>query len=361
MKYLFIVQGEGRGHMTQAIALAAILRADGHQVVEALVGASAGRTIPAFFVEKIDCPVHQFESPNFVMGKNKKNVDMLQTLVRNVTLGKGRTFLDSINFIEQRIEASGAERVINFYELLGSLSTLHHKKRHKVEMIGIAHQYLLQHSEFTYDHRGKKGVGFLKLHAHMSAAGLSQLLALSFYPLGNDRAGRVTAIPPLLREEVLKIKPTNGAHILGYMLNEGYADEVMEWHKENREVPLHIFWDKASAPDELVVDGTLTFHKINDTKFLELMASCRGYITTAGFESVCEALYLGKPAMMIPAHIEQSINASDAMKVGAGVVADSFNISKLITLCESYTPNPAFKEWVDSGVSTILEELRIKN
>lgn len=141
------------------------------------------------------------------------------------------------------------------------------------------------------------------------------------------------------------------------MLNEGYADEVMEWHAKNREVPLHIFWDKASAPDEFVVDSTLTFHKINDTKFLKLMASCRGYITTAGFESVCEALYLGKPAMMIPAHVEQSINATDAMKVGAGVVADSFDISKLIALCKSYTPNPAFKEWVDSGASTIVRIL----
>lgn len=357
MKYLFIVQGEGRGHMTQAIALSAILRADGHEVVEALVGASTGRTLPSFFAEKIGCPVHQFESPNFVMGKNKKKVDMLQTVVRNVTLGKGRAFLSSVKFIKKRIEASGAQRVINFYELLGSLSTLYHKKCHNVEMIGIAHQYLLQHSEFTYDHRGKKGVSFLRLHAHMSAAGLSRLLALSFYPLGDDSAGRVTAIPPLLRDEVLKIKPTTGDHILGYMLNEGYADEVMAWHEKNREIPLHIFWDKASADDEWVVDSTLTFHKINDTKFLKLMASCRGYITTAGFESVCEALYLGKPAMMIPAHVEQSINATDAMKVGAGVVADSFDISKLIALCKSYTPNPAFKEWVDSGASTIVRIL----
>lgn len=31
----------------------------------------------------------------------------------------------------------------------------------------------------------------------------------------------------------------------------------------------------------------------------------------AGFESVCEAMYLGKPLLMVPAHIEQDCNISD--------------------------------------------------
>ena len=38
MKVLFIVQGEGRGHLTQAITLEEILRRNGHEVVEVLVG-----------------------------------------------------------------------------------------------------------------------------------------------------------------------------------------------------------------------------------------------------------------------------------------------------------------------------------
>lgn len=38
MKYIFIVQGEGRGHLTQCMALEEILRKNGHEVVEILVG-----------------------------------------------------------------------------------------------------------------------------------------------------------------------------------------------------------------------------------------------------------------------------------------------------------------------------------
>lgn len=49
------------------------------------------------------------------------------------------------------------------------------------------------------------------------------------------------------------------------------------------------------------------------------MAGCRAYATTAGFESICEAMYLGKPVLMVPAHIEQDCNAHDAMRAGAGL------------------------------------------
>ena len=37
MKFLFIVQGEGRGHLTQAITLENVLLRSGHEVVEILV------------------------------------------------------------------------------------------------------------------------------------------------------------------------------------------------------------------------------------------------------------------------------------------------------------------------------------
>ena len=50
MKFLFIVQGEGRGHLTQAITLEEILLRNGHEVVEVLVGKSSSRRLPGFFL-----------------------------------------------------------------------------------------------------------------------------------------------------------------------------------------------------------------------------------------------------------------------------------------------------------------------
>lgn len=63
-----------------------------------------------------------------------------------------------------------------------------------------------------------------------------------------------------------------------------------------------------------------------------MMAGCKAFATTAGFESVCEALYMGKPCMLIPAHVEQECNAMDAEREMAGVVSEDFDIDKLKAL-----------------------------
>ena len=45
MKILFIIQGEGRGHLTQALSLRQKLTDEGHQVVGVLVGKSPARRL----------------------------------------------------------------------------------------------------------------------------------------------------------------------------------------------------------------------------------------------------------------------------------------------------------------------------
>ena len=48
MKILFIIQGEGRGHLTQALSLRQKLMAEGHEIVGVLVGKSPARRLPDF-------------------------------------------------------------------------------------------------------------------------------------------------------------------------------------------------------------------------------------------------------------------------------------------------------------------------
>lgn len=52
MRFLFVVQGEGRGHFTQALVLSEILRNRGDQVIGVLVGKCRGRRLPAFFYKR---------------------------------------------------------------------------------------------------------------------------------------------------------------------------------------------------------------------------------------------------------------------------------------------------------------------
>jgi UDP:flavonoid glycosyltransferase YjiC (YdhE family) len=67
MNVMFTVQGEGRGHMTQAIAMSQMLKRRGHRVVAVLAGQNQSRQLPDFFAQAFDVPVTPMASPGFVM------------------------------------------------------------------------------------------------------------------------------------------------------------------------------------------------------------------------------------------------------------------------------------------------------
>lgn len=356
MKYLFIVQGDGRGHLTQAIALSDMLRRNGHEVVEVLAGKSKAREIPDFFFEKIGAKVRSFDTPSFIFRKNKKHIHPLKTLIYNINPKRLRKYKKSIEMINRRIKKNNPDVVINFYEILAGLSHLRFSL--DVPFINIGHQYLIKHPLYTHGKGDGQGMMLYRLFTLLSGIGAAKTLALSFYPLKDHVSERIIVVPPLLRKEILSLNPTDGNYILGYLLNEGYEEEVREWHKKNPDIELNFFWDKEGVPRELVVDSSLMLHKLDDQKFLNFMSRCKGYVTTAGFESVCEAFYLNKPAMLIPAHLEQEVNAADAASIGAGIVADKFDISLLLDYIETRdSDNTSFKKWVDSAEEVFLHQL----
>lgn len=120
MKILFIVQGEGRGHLTQAISMERLLRSNGHEVVEVLVGKSESRRLPGFFIRNIQAPVKQFISPNFLPTHANKRVNLTRSILYNLL--KVPEYAESICYINRHIKETGAELVINFYELLTGLT-----------------------------------------------------------------------------------------------------------------------------------------------------------------------------------------------------------------------------------------------
>lgn len=120
MKILFIVQGEGRGHLTQAISMEKLLRSNGHEVVEVLVGKSESRRLPGFFIRNIQAPVKQFISPNFLPTHANKRVNLTRSILYNLL--KVPEYAESICYINRHIKETGAELVINFYELLTGLT-----------------------------------------------------------------------------------------------------------------------------------------------------------------------------------------------------------------------------------------------
>ncbi len=353
MKYLFIVQGEGRGHFTQAITLEEMLIKNGHEVVEVLVGKSSSRTLPGFFNRNIKAPVKLFTSPNFLPTAQNKRVSLGRSIAYNSL--RIPVYINSMFYIKQRIEESGADVVINFYELLTGLTYTFLRPR--IPYVCIGHQYLFLHHDFKFPQKSRLNLFMLRFFTRLTSLGSSKKLALSFSQMSDDERESISVVPPLLRREVLTLQPEQGDYIHGYMVNSGYADNVIAYHDSHPELPMHFFWDKPDAPEEMKVAVNLSFHQLDDVDFLNYMSGCRAYASTAGFESICEAMYIGKPVMMVPVHIEQDCNAYDAACAGAGIISDSFNLDDLIEFSKGYIPNRTFVYWTNSSERVLIDEL----
>lgn len=353
MKYIFIVQGEGRGHLTQAMTLERLLLERGHEVQRILVGKSPSRKLPDFFVNGVKAPVIQFESMNFMPSADNRKPDMIGTVLFN-SFNMHR-YYPSIQFIRDEIRTLNPDVVVNFYELMAGMSYFFHEIN--APMVSIGHQYLFLHKDFGLPRHKFPGSMALDFYSKLTSLGSVKHLALSFKDMPKDTEHNIVVVPPLLRSDLKALKPDRGNYIHGYMLNTGFAKDVREWHSSHPEVPLRFFWDNWDAGEVYEEDATLTFYTIDDRKFLQQMAGCMAYASTAGFESVCEAMYLGKPVLMVPSHIEQEINAFDAARNGAGTACDRFNLDILLDFSRNYKPDGKFREWADSAEERIVREL----
>ena len=83
---------------------------------------------------------------------------------------------------------------------------------------------------------------------------------------------------------------------------------------------------------------------------------CRAVVCTAGFETVSEAAWLGKPILMVPVenHVEQELNAIDAQNSKFGIFANQFNLN-LVLNSDLKLNHESFRQWVDQAECKILE------
>jgi uncharacterized protein (TIGR00661 family) len=355
MKFLFIVQGEGRGHMTQAISMFEMLESKGHDVCAVCIGKSERREIPKFVKDSITTNTHLFESPNFITDKNNKGIKLGGTLIYNFF--NIFRFSKSLHKIHELVQEHNPDVILNFYDILGGLYNAIYRPKAHFWVIG--HQYLIEHPQFKFA-KGKLIQKFLfLLNSKITAFGARKKLALSSIPLHDLPDKNLHILPPLLRKKVKQLKSKPGDFYLAYMVNPGYGDEVMEFAEKNQHIKIEAFWDKKDAPKLINPLPNLTFHQVDDQLFLQKMAICKGLLSTAGFESICEAMYLNKPVMVVPVHgqYEQACNALETENTGAGIQSLHFDFKLFEDILNTRDFDISFaKPWTDEFPS-IFEKI----
>ncbi len=312
--------------MTQAISFAQLLSSQGHDLVAVMVGKSKRREIPAFFEREIKAPIRLVESPNFECDGSEKTILLGKTLRKNFL--RVGTFRKSLQTIHQLVTETQPDVILNFYDLLGGLYNFFFRPKAQFWVIG--HQYMIWHPDFRFaPHRRLEKILF-QLNTKLTGLGADEVLGLSFLR-PEKYASRVRVVPPLLRAEVKKLPVSEGDFYLAYMVNPGYGKEIIDYAKSHPNTKIKAYWDKKDAADRESPLPNLTFYRVNDKGFLEDMAACRGLICTAGFESVCEALYLGKRILVIPVagQYEQACNALEVLHAHIGKTAHHFDFFQL--------------------------------
>jgi uncharacterized protein (TIGR00661 family) len=342
---MFCVLGEGRGHMTQAMAVKEMVEAAGHQVVAVTLGASTQRPMPAWFESAMGISIRQLPTLEFKY-KDNRSVSNLATFTG--VLGRLPKYLRILRQLDEVVRQTRPEVIINFFEPMAAFYAITRRKR--PPMVAIGHQFMFQHPGYVRAAHLWKQLLSMKIYTGLLGARATKL-ALSLYAAPDLPEKRIIVGAPILRKQLFQLEANpDGDFVLVYLLNHGYAGQIIDWSAKNPRTRLHCFYDRPGAPAEFQHSPALTFHRLDGEKFLKMMADCRHVVSTAGFESVCEAAWLGKPLFLVPVenHVEQQVNALDAQQFGIGLAEKSFNLDRLAELPERL-PVEKFRNWVDTA------------
>jgi len=351
MRVLFLVQGEGRGHLTQALALAPMLRRAGHTVCAALVGAAPERLLPSFFVDEIGAPVERFEEPAFVYGA--RGLSLGPTAWSNLRRLSGIRRAPAV--VRDAMARYRPDVVVSFYTFVaGRLGDV------GVPVVGVGHQYAFHHPVYPFPHDRPGAAWAARFWTDRTVPPGARRLALSFYPADAMPDTNLRVVPPLLRDGVRARRSSDDGSLLVYLMHPALAPAIERWAAQHPGQEVRVFWDRKDAPETLAKGARLTFHRLNGERFLDAMARCRALVCTAGFESVCEAMHFGKPVLMVPigGHFEQTCNAREASAHGAGLYASALTAEALDALLEHpYQTVAGFRAWADEAEGVFVEEV----
>ena len=293
MKILYAIQGTGNGHISRARAIIPVLC--GHGEVDVLV---SGMQVDV----TLDYPVkYRFQGLGFIFG-SKGGIDLMATYRRN----KLKRFKNEV----ASLPVEEYDLVISDFEPVSAWACVQ-KGRH---CIGLSHQAAVLNVRAPKP--GKKdrvGAAFLNYYAPATRN-------YGFHFQAYD-SGIFT---PVIRE----------GHYTVYL--PAYSDaRIIRILTQLTEVQWQVF--SKHAKDFTRVDN-LTICPIHDNLFLHNMATAKGVLCGAGFETPAEALFLKKKLMVIPmkGQYEQQCNAAALKKMG---------VPALKSLKQDHLP--ALEDWLD--------------
>ncbi|NMM46837.1 glycosyltransferase family protein [Marinigracilibium pacificum] len=283
-KVLYAIQGTGNGHIARARDL--VPKFAQFLDLDVLISGNHCEV-------KLNHPVkYQMQGFGFYFGKNG-GIDWRKTIRKNNI----RKFISEI----LKFDINQYDYIINDFEPVSAWAG----KLSGVPVINLSHQAAVIANESPKPkYKDYTGLAILKYYAP------SQVSFGFHFKEYNE-----TIQTPIIREEIRKIKPSSKNHFTVYLPAIGDRKIIKILNRVNTKASWEVFSKHTTEAYEV---NSIRIFPINNEKFIESLASCRGIICGAGFESVAEACFLGKKILAIPmkGQYEQALNAAAIKDIG---------------------------------------------
>ena len=310
---LYGIHGEGSGHWARSKEVIAHLQSLGHNVIIATSGVALANMKGYFKTEEIF---------GFRFQYIKGRVAPLETFIKNLKAIPG--VARSLRRLFKLIETENINLVITDFEPISSVAA----NIKKIPTIAIDNMHLLTNTDASYPSEHKIQADLTKTGIDLMTIGAETYIVLSFFEV-NAKNKKTFIVPPIVRGEVLSLKPTRGDYVVVYSTHE-LAGVINVLKLIEYKFILY-------GADKDYKDGNLVFKKFDQTKFLEDLAGSAGVLATAGFSLISEALYLGKPYFAWPVknQFEQTFNAYHLERLGYGKFSEVITVEEI----ESFLAN----------------------
>jgi uncharacterized protein (TIGR00661 family) len=185
-------------------------------------------------------------------------------------------------------------------------------------VVSFNHQQIVTETKYSLPLRYRLDAAITELAVRLIVPRNPELtLITSFFypPLRHPRT--TTLVPPIIRPAVQRLAPTRGEHVLVYYNHTDGAEHVLQ---RLRDVDAPFIVYNFDRPEGERRYPNVRFKEPCIDEFLEDLASSRAVISTAGFTLTSEALFLGKPLLVVPNRgiFEQTLNALFLKRDGLG-------------------------------------------
>jgi uncharacterized protein (TIGR00661 family) len=344
---VFIVQGEGRGHLSQAIALKEYLDEAGMSLEAVFVGKTDAEQLPDYFVDCFGDHIVPFHSPYFLRTPNRKGIYVGRTLLFNLL--RSFRYIQELRRIRRTIHRLDPEVVFNFYDVVGALALRNLKPG--IQRIGIGHHFYLHFKDY-FGLKGQVDRYLLAWHTRIIMNSCDRVLALSH--VEQEGNSQLEIVPPLIRKAYREMRYRAGKRYLAYFLLEGYLYDLIRLAREDPSFQADVYTEIVPG---IELPPGIRMRQIDGENFRDRMASCKGLISTAGFDTIAEAAYHGIPQVVIPArnHFEQRCNSMDMEACGLGISIDQITPDLQKEL--KYVDPSAYRKWADRSGELILKTM----